>query len=368
LRTPRNPEQIRRSSLAETIVIETGGEVLPDGTILELIQDPADRSRPALLQWSGGVWSVAREVLIGRSRYIPVEIGASFVQGLPAEPAPYTSTRDLFDDVRSLVARLSGLTDEHCTMLAHFVLASFFVDCMKMAPCLLLYGCSTAEAIALLRVLCDLCRHGILLADSGVRGLPERFRPTRLICQSGTNVVKLLAALRLPGFAISENGRLREISGPTAVYVGEEELRSPFAEDCLWMPVPPARQLLSAQDQQTEAEIVGRLKAQLLRYRLQNLERVKKSTFDAAEFSGSTRELARTFGACVVDAEGLQRQLIVLLTPRDEAMRCERTSKLESVLVESLLACCHRRQESVRVKEIAADVNTSSLGREKFAP
>jgi len=92
-------------------------------------------------------------------------------------------------------------------------------------------------------------------------------------------------------------------------------------------------------------------------YRLQNFAEVRASQFDAVEFCGSTREMARTLGRCLVDAADLQARLSDVLRPRDDAERTEGTYRLEAVVVEALLVLCHEKRRSVHVSQVAELAN-----------
>jgi len=342
----------------------TAGEVFPDSGMLEMVRDPSDPARPALLHWDGKHATVAPEIGVGGRHYVPPEIDPSLWRRLrlPSGFAPYGSTTELFDRIRSLITKYSGLSDEYSRLLTYSTFASHFVDCLQTVPCVVLHGCADAEAIALLRLLGWLCRHPVLLTDAGL-SVPEYLRPTRLICQPHTSLEKLLAPLQLSGFAISRHGSLREISGATAVYVGDGELRSPFVDSCLWIPVAPTRELVSCYDEQREAAVIQELQNQLFSYRLVHFGKVKASDFDVPEFSGSIRGLARTLGACIVEAPDLQACLVAQLQAHDEAVRLDRVSEIHSILVEALLVCCHERRSAVHVCEIA-DLANDILSRQ----
>ena len=90
---------------------------------------------------------------------------------------------------------------------------------------------------------------------------------------------------------------------------------------------------------------------------------MKASDFDVPEFSGSIRGLARTLGACIVEAPDLQACLVAQLQAHDEAVRLDRVSEIHSILVEALLVCCHERRSAVHVCEIA-DLANDILSRQ----
>lgn len=331
-------------------LVPTSGEVLRDGSFLELVRDAATGAE-RVLYWRGGRSKIAPEHVFERCCYVPTE-GAAILRHLPSEPTPFGSTESLFDDVCKFAARSLNATEEEAALLASFCFASFFCDCLTMSPCLVLFGPFCLNAVSVLRFLGCICRHPVLLAESTSHGLPRELRPTRLICQPDPRLNRLLAALQFPGFGISDRG-LRQVSGAAAVYVGAMELKSLFGDAGVWMPASPMLRSFSTHDEEREVATINNLQNRLLMYRLQNFAQVRSSQFDAPEFSSSTREMARMLGGCIVDAADLQARLLDLLRPRDDADRTEGTGKLEAVVVEALVVACHQKRPSVHVGQVA---------------
>jgi hypothetical protein len=335
-------------------LIPTSGEVLRDGSFLELVRDSATRV-DRVLHWRKGRSTIALEQVFEGRHYVPTE-GAALLRHLPSRPTHYGSTESLFKDICGFAATSLAATDEDAALLAYFCIASFFCDCSTMSPCLVLCGPSCLGAISVLRVLGCVCRHPVLLAESNLQCLPRELNPTRLICQLDPGVNKRLAAMQFPGFGISNRG-LRQVSGTTAIYVGDSELKSLFADAGVWIPVSPTLRCFSPQDEEREVATINTLQNQLLMYRLQNFAQVRSSQFDAPEFSGVTREMARMLGRCIVDAADLQARLLDLLRPRDDAEWIERTDTLAAIVVEALVFFCHERKPSVHVGEVAEVAN-----------
>jgi len=182
-----------------------------------------------------------------------------------------------------------------------------------MSPCLLLYASSPIDAVSILRSLGCVSRYPVLLASSGLSGLPPELRPTRLLSRSDSQLDRVLAALQFPGFGIEHRG-VRQVSGATAVFVGDAELKSSFADTCLWMSVPPLPRLFSAEDEDREMGSIEKLQNRLLMYRLRNFSEVNDAQFDAPDFVGSTRQLVRTLGRCIVGAPDVQSRLLDFAT------------------------------------------------------
>ena len=335
-------------------LVPTSGEILRDGSCLEIVRDSATGAE-RVLHWREGRSKIAPEQVFEGRHYVPTK-GAAILRHLPSRPAPYRSTESLFKDICKFAVESLAASEEEAALLAYFCFASFFCDCLAMSPCLVLSGPFCLAAISVLRFLGCICRHPVLLAESRLNGSPRELKPTRLMCQPGPGLDRLLPALQFPGFGLSDR-RLRHVSSATAVYIGDLELKSLFVDAGVWLPMSPTLRSFSPQDEVREFATINNLQNQVLMYRLQNFAQVRSSQFDAPDFSGSTREIARTLGRCVVDAADLQARLIDLLRPRDDAERTEGTCRLEAIVVEALVVACHEQKRSVRVGEIATLAN-----------
>jgi hypothetical protein len=331
---------------------QTTGERFPDDTFLELVRDS---SSVKLLHWFHGKSIIGPEHLLGGRRWLP-SLGAGSLRHLPSSPTPYGSTETLYRTIAEFIERSLGVTKTEASLLAFFCFASHFVDCLDTSPCMLLRGSSIVSAISLLRVLACVCRHPVLLQSSNYRALPREVKPTRLICQHDAALNKLLAALVSPGFGVVDHG-LRELNGTTIVYVGNIDVRTPFADFALSFPVLPTFRYFSSSKEKTDADTINDLQNKLLMYRLKNHLKVRSCNFQVPEFFGSTKLLARMLGQCIVEDRDLQNQVIELLRSRDEGERIESTTRIEAIVVEALIALCHHRECSVHVGRVAALAN-----------
>ena len=344
----------------EKKVKPTAGEVFPDGTMLELVRDSGDPTRPALLRCHGTQTTIAREIEHEQAHYVPVEIDSTLFRQLhlPARGMPYGSTPELFDQIYNLIMKHSDLSHDAACLVTYFVFATFFCDCLQLAPCLLLQG-ESSEAAGLLRILSWVCRHPLLLLDPRIGSEHEDLGLTCLIyfSEPEAKIEKLLAVSHLSRFGVFRQGSLHEIGGAKAIYVRWPRLRSPVADECLRVSVAPARELLNPADETRERPVLEELQAKMLNYRLRNYGKVKSSNFDVFKFTGPTRALARSLGACIVDASDLQSHLAALLQNHDEAVIAERAAEFESVLLEALIVLCHERRTSAHVSQVAEIAN-----------
>jgi hypothetical protein len=110
--------------------------------------------------------------------------------------------------------------------------------------------------------------------------------------------------------------------------------------------------------------IASEFQPKLLEYRLVNHQKITKPSFEIRGFSAPMRELAYDLGACVVGDEGLQGQILAHLEKDDREIQVNRSSLLESIVLEALLAECHDPQVSnVSVTDLTTSVNTILAAR-----
>ena len=103
----------------------------------------------------------------------------------PLTSKPFGSAAKLTASMLAFLHRYAHLTPDVAAVLVAFAVASWFVDCVSVAPILLLLGPDN-EVNLILRCLGCLCRRPVLLTDIDVPALatsPIHLDPTLLISQ-----------------------------------------------------------------------------------------------------------------------------------------------------------------------------------------
>src|SRR5579862_5455421 len=87
--------------------VETTGEVLGDGTMLEMILAPENREEPRLLAWNGKDASLHKRFNHNDKVFVLPKLNANLLHALhlPTKIMPYGSTRELFNDVLAALMR-----------------------------------------------------------------------------------------------------------------------------------------------------------------------------------------------------------------------------------------------------------------------
>jgi hypothetical protein len=348
----------------EQLPIATAGEVFSDGTIIELVRDRSDPTQPALLRRDGLNVTIAPRVEQNGRLYVPLAVGSNIFEGLrlPSGVAPYGSTQELFTEVTSIFTTYCGLPATYAELAAASLESTFFVDCLRLAPCLCLVGPAKKEATSFLRLYGSLCRRPLLVTDPDVAGLASlvaRLRPTVILYQPELTspVVRFLRASQRPDFHVVRNGEPLDLFCAKAIYL-EHGVPPEWAGDVVEIPVVPARSKLPEWSVEAERGVAETLQAKLLAYRLTNRAFVAKSNYDVPESTNNASEIARGLGSCIVEDEELRNRIMGHLRPQDQVARVERAWQLESLVIEALLFVCHQGpDDSVTVGYVTKLVN-----------
>lgn len=107
----QKPHNTDRKSPRLEIVVPTGGEILPDGTLLELIHDVAQPGGLALLKFDGTKTVVGSRIVHRGRTYVPLTLHPSVKRALrlPSSVCAFGSTAELFEELVAVTARFTGL-------------------------------------------------------------------------------------------------------------------------------------------------------------------------------------------------------------------------------------------------------------------
>jgi hypothetical protein len=351
-------------------IVYTAGEALEDGTLLELLSPQPRSTQLSLLCRQGKRSWTGNRIRLGRRLYTPADIPASVLRQmcLPAKPANCRSARVLFDALVQSFRETLRLSTREAQVSAYFEIATAFVDCLRIAPCLTVFAAETGDALQYLQVLGASSRHVLTLADlqsGGVSELPRGLYPTLLFCQSAFSsaAVRTLLASQHRGFGVLQCGGIADPYCAKAIVVDEATPEELAAMPCAQVYLAPDRDPLVVSDA-VLFNIATTLQPRLLDYRLKNFDAVRSSTFDVPQFVGPTREIARAFGACIVDDPELQAGVVAVLRAEDEATRGARWTKPDALVVEALMVACHEpNRTSVYVGGLTNILNGILLGR-----
>jgi len=164
---------------------------LDNGTLIETIEDPNDAAKSLFAIYKNGLVQYA-EKLEHRYRMlvpIPREQGIFKHVRLPRGTQPYGSPADLLTDIAALILACVDISVNDATLVAAFVVSTWFVERLSVAPYLALVGLPRSGKTTLLQVLNLVCRRSLLTADitsAAFYELYEKLTPTLLIDETLT--------------------------------------------------------------------------------------------------------------------------------------------------------------------------------------
>jgi hypothetical protein len=281
---------------------------------LELYFTADDRSaykRP-LLQVDSGDISRVEEIIerVAALRYPMRTIP------LPTHSEPHGTTHQFFSQIKTTILEQTSVSSEVSAVLTYWVLSTWFMDALPLAPCLVITG-SSHEGDILLRTLRAFCRHSFLMAGangSSLKGIPWHLSPTLLIFEPNLRKVttELISCSTRPGYLVGSAEKYQDYYCPKAIYVGQKLSMQSIPGYSVHVNATATSTVGLGSRRMSEA-ITQSLQNQLLNYRLSNLVNVHKSNFDAVDLPTETRTIANALGACIVDAPDLREELIDLL-------------------------------------------------------
>ena len=343
--------------------IETAGEAFSDGTMLELIR--YGTSDTSLLRWDGISATIGQRFELQGKVYRPLRLNCTIVRALrlPRHIAPCGSTRDLFNDICKVLTRYTDIAEQHVRQIAYFILGTWLVDCLLVAPFLLIVAPVGTPRAQLLRLLSSLCRRPLMLAEATLGALRSltSMRPTLLLDEPNLSrrAERLLYSTNSCGRLVFRKERMMDVFSAKAI-CSREPLRDPsLASQALQVTLSPAGRQVPFLEDSVSEQIADEFQPKLLQYRLTKFSTVRTPEIDVSELTAPMQDLARALATCVADDEELQLGVLQFLRERDQDIRVAPSTELGSAVLEGLLFCCHTRGRSqVLCGELADIVNT----------
>jgi hypothetical protein len=261
----------RRTQADATPCIPTFGAALPN-LMIESVVDPDHPNQLLLHTWDGRKDATMATISYRCSRYIPASVSGGLANAVRSsrKSKAFESEGKSTASTQEFLSRYICLWPDATALLIAFALASYFVDCLPVAPVLILFGPDN-EAGLILRLLGCLCRRPVLLADGDIAALatlPSQLDATLLINQRNLSprVARTLLVSNNRHFRIARG------KGPLNTYGAKAFSADPeFGNGIgLHLSVSPAADVLPTLTDTAEEEIANDLQAKLLRYRMVN--------------------------------------------------------------------------------------------------
>lgn len=353
-----------RSTQAARAEIQTFGAVLPN-LVIESVIDPDRSNQLRLHTWDGSRFATKPTVSYCDCTYQPAPIarGLTQVVRFPLTSKPFGSAAKLTASMLAFLHRYAHLTPEVAAVLVAFAVASWVVDCVPVAPILLLLGPDN-EVNLILRCLGCLCRRPVLLTDIDVPALatlPIHLDPTLLISQRdlARGTKRILMASNNRHFQIAR-GKGRVHTYGAKAFLADPEFNGQGVRVSL-APAPHPLPILTDGD---EKEISNEFHAKLLRYRMLNHRRVCATQIDTRDFVPTIRDDVRAWLAPIFECPDLQKRVSACLLQQSREFEGARFTDDRCVVAEVALFFCHKANtEQFFIGELAKLVNILLKGR-----
>jgi hypothetical protein len=217
--------------------------------------------------------------------YLPPEVDPSLLKSvrLPIEAGPYESLNQLISGISQLILGCVALSEADARLLAHFVLSTWLIDRLPVAPYLALVGPPQSGKTTLLRVLHLLCRRSLFASDASSLTLLHachQIHPTLLIDETSSveNPVALRRLLHIgntPGSFVLRHKQSWNVFGAKVVCWRELPDDAALNSRCIVLPMHGVNDpALRLPDDPEIVSTADTLQSQLLYYRLAQYEKI----------------------------------------------------------------------------------------------
>ncbi len=342
---------------------------LKDGTLVELVEDPKDAGQACLAVWKDSEVQFVDRLEQDGQVFVPLSRKNEVLRHLrlPSAVTPYESVPALLRGLESLIAQCVAVDEKYVPVLADFVLSSWLVDRLEVAPYLSVVGLPQSGKTTLLRVLSLVCRRPLLIADVTSASFYYAcawFMPTMLIDEAGSirNGRTLRHMLRSGTtqdvLAVRKN-RIFHCYGAKVISWLEPPDDAALNSRCVLIPMFESKSTaLCRTDEPKMQQLAAELQAQLLTFRLENYKTVKPAAVAGDEvLRPRTRDLLRALSAC--HAQDTQRcQGLLKFFESGEAVPLEPLSPEHNAVLRALFAMIHIGDFSfIFISDLADKVN-----------
>jgi len=362
------PQQGRPS-----IKVTTDSRTLADDTLVELVchQSSAGNELRFLL-WKGESVSIVDHFEDDGCSYTPPVLNQKLSDlnlRLPSGVKACASSEELFIEIGDLMRSHIDLPETSICLATAFVMSTWFVDNLTVAPYLWLCGPQGSGKTTLLRLLHCLCRRGIMLAGtipSPLYFLPALLRPTLLFDElrfNGTQhshaLESWLRAGNARGVPVAMAGGVVDSFGAKVLCSRQPVSDMALASRALHVSMVPTRKNLRTLDDQTIECIANDFQPRLLMFRLRYHREFRLEPMDlSGALSPRIGDLLRALFLPLRVRKEILNPLRQAVLDQVVQAKVESVHEPEAVVIRALFSYCHQPETSaVFVGHIASWIN-----------
>jgi hypothetical protein len=215
---------INKLNSPATQFVEIDFAELSDGSLVEMIQDPADPTKTLLAVYKDGKVQYAKQWRDGNRILVPLPRTDEILKHvcLPAGSEPYGELDELTTNVACFFNSCLDVEVGGRVLMTAFVMSGWLPEKLQVAPYLALLGPPGSGKTTAMRIVGLLCRRGLLTADitsAAFYDVSHRVHPTLLIDETITaghprTLLHLLRSSNTPGFVSLRKDTARMAYGP----------------------------------------------------------------------------------------------------------------------------------------------------------
>jgi len=275
---------------------------LEDGTLVEMIEDPNNSANSLFAIYSNRTVHYAATVDCGDRVLVPLPRGQGIFKHVRlARGAQPCATVALFGGIATLILACVDMSMSDASLIAAFVMSTWFIESLPVAPYLALVGLPRSGKTTLLEVLNQVCRQPLLTADitsAAFYEVYEKFSPTLLVDETLTarnrrELFHLLKTGTTRGSVILRKGHSLKAFGPKVISCTELPNDAALNSRCVIIPMQETnRTNLAKPTDKKVVDIADVLRQQLLQYRLENYHSLRLTKVEGDErLYSRTRDL-----------------------------------------------------------------------------
>jgi hypothetical protein len=286
-KTPLSPSTIPEhgpdvvSSASSLTEHEVDFAKLEDGTLVEMIEDPADPTKSLLAVYKDGTVQYAEKWRNGDRVLVPLPRAGQLMKHicLPAGSEPYVGFGELVANVAFFFKSCLDVEVSGWMFMTAFVLSSCFPEKLPVAPYLALLGFPGSGKTTAMRILSLLCRRSLLTSDissAGFYDVSHRLGPTLLIDETATaghprTLLHLLRSSSSPGFVSLRKDKAQMAYGPKVFAWLELPNDAALNSRCIIIPMhKTSRTDLISPDDPRVLQFAKKVRMQLQQFRFEH--------------------------------------------------------------------------------------------------
>jgi hypothetical protein len=254
---------------------------LDDGTLVEMIEDPNKPAKSIFVVYENGTVRYASTVEHEDRVLVPFprEQGLFKHVRLPCGAQPCSSPAELLGGIAALIFACIDIGADYASLIAAFVVSTWFIDTLTVAPYLAVVGPPRSGKTRLLQVLNLICRRPLLTADitsAGFYEVYEKLTPTLLVDETLTvgsrrELFHLLKTGTTRGCVAVRKGRSLKAFGPKVISFTELPNDAALSSRCVIITMQETNRIdLAKPTDKKMTDVAANLQKKLLHYRLEN--------------------------------------------------------------------------------------------------